>query len=50
MICAFGYISNIIKVFKENNISIDTISTTETSFSISLREKFYNKKLIKDLE
>jgi len=50
MICSSGYMSNIINVFKNNNVSIDTISTTETSFSFSIREKFYKKCLIKDLE
>jgi len=43
MISASGYIADVIGIFKENNISIDSIATTETSFSISLKQKFYTK-------
>jgi len=45
----YGYISDILKIFKKNKVSIDTIATTETSFSISMRKKYCKKALIEEL-
>jgi len=50
MISTYGYIADVLKVFKKNDISVDAIATTETSFSISIKKKFYNKDLIKQFD
>jgi len=50
MICASGYISDVIEVFKKNKVSVDCIATTETSFSISIKKKCFSKELIKGFD
>jgi hypothetical protein len=35
------------KILNDEKISIDSLATTEISFSISIKSKYYNKYLIK---
>ncbi len=50
MIGSIWYIAEVVKVFRDLKISLDTIATTETSFTLSLRKKDYTEKLIEELE
>lgn len=50
MIWAHGFIYSVLKVLEQENVSIDVMATTETSFSISICDKYYSKDLVKKLE
>lgn len=44
MVDAFGYLSRIFDVFRKFNVSVDMVSTTEISVSVTI-DKFYSGKL-----
>ncbi len=46
MLWSFGYIYEVAKVFYENKVSIDTVATTETSFSITIRKKYFSDEFL----
>ena len=50
MIWKSWYLTDVMKVFSDLKISIDTISTTETSFSLSIRKKYFSEELLKSLD
>lgn len=47
MLGVAGYLYDVVKVFRDKGVSIDALATTETSFSISIRKKYYTKSLEK---
>jgi len=50
MIGTAWYIADVIAVFSRLQIPIDTLATTETSFSLSIKSKYYNAYLIREIE
>lgn len=49
MIWKSWYLSDVIKKFSDLHISIDSIATTETSFSLSIKKKNYFEEILKEL-
>ncbi len=49
MLGTFGYINKVSKILNENNISIDTMATTETSFSMTISKNSYSEELVEKL-
>lgn len=47
MIWWYGYVYHVTKILYEEKISIDAIATTETSFSITIKSKYYTDELFK---
>lgn len=45
MIWWYGYIYDVVTILNDEKISIDSIATTETSFSITIKSKYYSKEL-----
>ena len=50
MLEAIGFISKVSNTVKEHNVSIDVCATSETSFTFSIKENEYSKKLHKELQ
>ena len=50
MLEAIGFISKVSNTVREHGVSIDVCATSETSFTFSIKEREYSKKLHKDLQ
>jgi aspartate kinase len=50
MLDSFGFVQQCSQVFVDHKISLDAVTTSEVSISISLPEKNMTKSLLKDLE
>lgn len=50
MIWSPWFVYSVIKILEEENVSIDVMATTETSFSISICEKYFSNKLVEKLK
>jgi len=49
MLCWVWYIYDVAKIFKNNHISIDTIATSETSFTVSIKERNLSDAFLEQL-
>ncbi|MDD3303051.1 MAG: aspartate kinase [Candidatus Gracilibacteria bacterium] len=47
MIGGYGYVFQAVKILNDEKISLDALATTETSFSISIKSKFFDERLRK---
>jgi len=50
MIWAAWFVYSVIKILENENVPIDVMATTETSFSISICEKYFSQELVEKLQ